>query len=250
MHIIVVDLKKHGRATTIAGICVILLVLLSVAISTVTKIMSEELFLRAATEEYDKKIVIIDPGHGGEDCGAIGKGGVLEKDVNLGIALEMGEILAERGYAVIFTRTEDRLLYSPEENIKGFRKISDLKNRCKVASEYPDALFVSIHTNSFGDSRYSGLQVYYSDSEGSERLAALIQNEVRDTLQNENHRKIKRAESMYVLENTDNTAVLIECGFLSNAEECKKLSEKEYQKQLSFSIVCGIIKYIEENEGQ
>ena len=250
MHIVVVDLKKHRRATAIAGICVVLLVLLSVAISTVTKIMSEELFLRAATEGYDKKIVIIDPGHGGEDCGAIGKGGVLEKEVNLGIALEMGERLAERGYAVIFTRTEDRLLYSPEENIKGLRKISDLKNRCKVASEYPDALFVSIHTNSFGDSRYSGLQVYYSDSEGSERLATLIQNEVRDTLQNENHRKIKRAESMYVLENTENTAVLIECGFLSNAEECKKLSEKEYQKQLSFSIVCGIIKYIEENEGQ
>ncbi len=249
MQIVVVDLKGHRRLTTLAGIGVVLLVLLSVAISAVTKIMGEELFLRAAVDGYDKRIVIIDPGHGGEDCGAIGKDGTLEKDINLGIALEMGELLAERGYAVIFTRTEDKLLYQPEENIKGLRKISDLKNRCKIAAEYPDALFVSIHTNSFGDSRYSGLQVYYSASERSDRLATLIQSEVRDSLQNENNRKIKKGDGIYVLENTRNTAVLIECGFLSNDGECKKLSEKEYQKQLSFSIVCGIIKYIEENVG-
>ena len=134
-----------------------------------------------------------------------------------------------------------------EQNIKGIRKISDLKNRCLIAERYPDSIFVSIHMNSFGSEKYSGLQVYYGNkNEGSRALASKIQETVAEKLQKENNRKIKSGEGLYILENVSNTAVLIECGFLTNPGECKKLSEKEYQKELSFSIVCGIIEYIEE----
>ena len=70
---------------------------------------------------------------------------------------------------------------------------------------------------------------------------------VRSELQPDNKRPLKHSEGIYLLENSKIPTVLIECGFLSNPDECKKLSEKEYQKRLSFSIVCGIIKYIEEN---
>ena len=100
--------------------------------------------------------------------------------------------------------------------------------------------------NSFQNSKYSGLQVYYSENnENSKILASRIQSSVKNELQNSNNRKIKTGNGMYVLENINNSGVLIECGFLTNAEECKKLSEKEYQKQLSLAIVCGIIEYKE-----
>ena len=205
------------------------------------------LHIAAAADTTPSRVVVLDAGHGGEDGGAVGADGTEEKDLNLAITLTVGERLSELGYTVIYTRTDDRLLYTEEEDIRGIRKISDLKNRCKIAAEHKDALFVSIHMNTFGQSKYSGLQVYYSPGvEGSDILARCIQSEVCAAVQPQNHRKIKRGKDIYILENTENVAVLIECGFLSNPEECKKLSEKEYQKQLSFAIVCGMMKYEEE----
>lgn len=202
----------------------------------------------AALEETERKTIIIDAGHGGEDCGAIGVSGVYEKDLNLEIASMLGGLLTDEGYAVIYTRTDDRLLYTDEENIKGIRKISDLKNRCKIGAEYENSIFVSIHMNSFAEEKYSGLHVYYSDNNAdSYALAMKVQGKVRDTLQPNNNRVPKSGENIYLLENLENPAILIECGFLTNIEECEKLSQKEYQKELSFSILCGIIEYIESN---
>ncbi len=190
-------------------------------------------------------VIIIDAGHGGEDPGAIGSGDVYEKDLNLEIALCIGALLTERGYTVILTRTEDKMLYSPEENIKGFRKLSDLKNRVRYTEEYPNSILVSVHMNSFGDARYSGLQVYFTEgNDESRRLAQSIQSTVHNELQTENNRTVKSGKNIYLLEKSASTSVLIECGFLSNKEECEKLSRKEYQKQLSFSIVCGIIEFM------
>ena len=195
----------------------------------------------------NKNVIVIDAGHGGEDSGAIGVDGSLEKDLNLAIALLIGEELTAKGYTVVYTRTEDKMLYLPEENIKGMRKISDLKNRCKVTEAYDDCTLISIHMNSYGASKYSGLQVYYSDNnDNSQILARKIQGSVRKNLQTHNKREVKNGSSLYLLENAKGTAVLIECGFLTNPEECEKLSQKEYQKQLSFSIVCGIIEYMKE----
>lgn len=194
--------------------------------------------------------VILDAGHGGEDGGAVGVNGVLEKDLNLSVTLEIAALLREAGVRVILTREEDRLLYTEEENIKGHRKEYDLKNRLSVAEEYPEALFVSIHMNTFSSPRYSGLQVYYARTEGSAALAASIQNAVKERLQPENTRKIHAASSsIYLLENAVGRAVLVECGFLSNPTECDKLSQKDYKTQLSFSIFCGIMEYIEATRG-
>lgn len=210
------------------------------------------LFFKISFGEYDTEaasapemLIILDAGHGGEDAGATGINGALEKDLNLSVVNILGEMLTEKGFAVVYTRSEDKLLYEEWENIKGIRKISDLKNRCKIAKSYPNALFVSIHMNTFGDGKYSGLQVYYSpENKESEMLAGAIQSSVKKELQPNNNRNIKQGDDIYILENIDNTAVLIECGFLSNEEEAKKLSQKEYQKMLSFSIICGIIEYM------
>ena len=242
MRIRVCDLRKSSPVL----VAVALIITLSISIGSVINYYGKDLFIQASTDAPEEKIVIIDAGHGGEDCGAIGVNGVYEKDLNLEIAMSLGDMLQEKGFAVVYTRTEDKMLYKEEENIKGIRKLSDLKNRCAIAERYPEALFVSVHMNSFGSSKYSGLQVYYSDNEEtSYGLAESIQRNVRENIQPKNNRVVKTGENIYVLENINNPAVLIECGFLSNSDECKKLSEKEYQKQLSFSIVCGIIEYVE-----
>ena len=247
MRIYTLNLRKHRYASAITAIVLVLIILSAISISVVTKLFGSDLFIESADAIPYEKIVILDAGHGGEDSGAIGKNGRLEKDLNLEIALEIGEALEERGYVVVYTRTDDRLLYTEAENVKGIRKISDLKNRCKVAANYPESIFVSIHMNSFASEKYSGLQVYHKpDDEESRALASAIQERTVSDVQPDNNRKIKSGKGMYVLENVENTAVLIECGFLTNRDECEKLSEKEYQKRLSLAIVCAIIEYIED----
>ena len=246
MRIFIFDFHKLKSVSIITKIIALVLIIVLVFGAVSNLYFDSDKYIQAMYAATEKNIVVLDAGHGGEDPGAIGMNNVYEKDINLDITFMIGEILSERGFAVVYTRLEDKLLYSEEENIKGFRKISDLKNRCKVAAEYPEAVFVSIHMNSYQNSKYSGLQVYYSENnEESRILASNIQSSVKSEIQNANNRTIKNGEGMYILENINNPAVLIECGFLTNADECKKLSEKEYQKQLSLAIVCGIIKYKE-----
>ena len=187
--------------------------------------------------------IVIDAGHGGEDPGAIGHDGTLEKDLNLSIALLVGQRLTEQGYNVVYTRADDRMLYSADQNIKGLRKISDLKNRVAIANTSDAIAFVSIHMNSFGMNT-SGPQIFCSDSGTSDMLAKELNSSLKENLDLSRSRPIKPQSGIYLLENTTCDSVLIECGFISNPEECKKLSEKDYQKQLSFAIVCGIINYV------
>ena len=242
MKICLLNLRKYNLVAVKNTAIVGFIVLVAIVFGFFAKIYSFDFAIETVAKE---RLIILDAGHGGEDPGASSADGIFEKDLNFEITMLLGQMLTEKGYTVIYTRTEDKLLYGPDENIKGIRKISDLKNRCKIAKEYPESLFISIHMNSFGSSRYSGLQVYYSTSgEGSEHLANCIQSAVKRELQPENNRKIKPGKDIYILENTDNVGVLIECGFLTNVEEAKKLSEKEYQKMLCFSIICGIIDYM------
>ena len=246
MKILVFNMHKYRHIIKAVKIIAFMLIIATVFAVAANSYMNSNRYVSAMEAANEKNLIIIDAGHGGEDPGAVGANGVYEKDLNLEIATILGELLEERGFAVLYTRTEDKLLYTEAENIKGIRKISDLKNRCKIAAEYQNATFISIHMNSFGDAKYSGLQVYYgTENELSRNLATSIQKNVKDNLQPENNRVVKPGKNMYVLENIKNSGVLIECGFLTNLEECEKLSEKEYQKQLSLAIVCGIIEYKE-----
>ncbi len=196
--------------------------------------------------------IVIDAGHGGEDGGASGVNGALEKDLNFAIALTMKELFEEKGYTVFLTRKEDKLLYTEAQNVYGQRKLYDLKNRLDMATKADNPILISIHMNKFSQAKYSGLQVYYSQNHaGSRRLAEMIQGRVKKDLQPYNNRQIKSAgSSIYLLNRATMPAVLVECGFLSNPQECEKLSQKEYQRELSFSMVCAMIEYIEQTKAQ
>ena len=190
--------------------------------------------------------VVIDAGHGGEDGGASTYGGAPEKELNLLIACDLRDMLEAVGIPVVMTRTDDTLLYDKNADYKGHKKSMDLANRLKIARETENAILISIHMNAFPEEKYSGLQVYYSkNSPDSAKLSKIIQDINKSVLSPDNKRKIKRAEAnIYLLDRFDGTAVLIECGFLSNAEEREKLNTAEYRKELAACFFSSVIKHI------
>ncbi len=200
----------------------------------------------SVTKEKKEITVVIDAGHGGEDGGCVAADGTLEKDLNLAVATDIYEMLKCAGVNAVLTRSSDEMLYDlygDLENYDGVKKTYDLKNRVRFAKESECLVFVSIHMNKFADSRYSGLQVYYSPNDSDSITAALrIQSYIKDYLQPKNDREIKRAGSnIYVLHRAQMPAVLIECGFLSNAEERELLKDRDYRKKLSFCVAAAIV---------
>jgi len=191
-------------------------------------------------------VVIIDAGHGGEDGGASSKDGLKEKDLNLDVALTLGNMLEADGITVIQTRTEDKMLYT--EYKKGSLKMQDLKNRLDISKQHENSIFISIHMNKFSQEKYSGLQVFYSqNSNESAVLARKIQSKVKEHLQNDNDRETKKANSnIYLLDNIETPAILIECGFLSNPDECTKLSSEDYRKELAGVIYSSVVEFLDE----
>ncbi len=190
--------------------------------------------------------VVLDAGHGGEDGGTVGIGGVKEKDLNLEITRLLGTYLEQNGIAVVYTRTEDVLLYDRNVNYHGRKKILDLAARLAIANQTENSVFVSIHMNAFPKTQYKGLQVYFSkNDEKSEILAQTIQNMAKNKMQEDNDRKIKAAgSSIYLLDRAQNPAVLIECGFLSNPEECALLTDESYRRKLCLVLAEAITEYL------
>ena len=185
--------------------------------------------------------VVIDAGHGGVDPGKVAADGSLEKDINLEIALVLGEYLKEQGMEVYYTRQEDMGLYSASSTSK---KAEDLKKRCAIIENVRPDVTISIHQNSYGESYVKGAQVFYfSQSEAGKILAEAIQENIRKSVDRENSREAKANDSYYILKNTVSPTVIVECGFLSNPGEAEKLQEPSYQKKLAKAIGQGICDY-------
>ena len=204
-------------------------------------------FLPTGTLEDPKyTTVIIDAGHGGEDGGASSRAGLVEKDVNLDIALFLRDMLEAEGINVVLTRDDDRLLYDRNTNYKGRKKKLDLAARLAVADSTQDAIFISIHMNSFTDPRYSGLQVWYSPNNAdSLPLAELIRRKNAEMLQSDNTRTTKAATSaINLLHNAKCPAVLVECGFLSNVDEAALFETKEYRQTVAKMLSTAITEFL------
>ncbi len=200
-----------------------------------------------STSSLALRKIIIDPGHGGKDGGAVSVNGTLEKELNLDISVKLRDIIHILGYSTVLTRDSDTELTHPDG---GTRKMQDLKGRLSVAEDNSDAVFVSIHMNKFPIEKYKGLQVYYSpNNKDSLTLATRIQDEVCAVLQNDNKRTIKKANSsIYLLDKITSPAVLVECGFLSNQYEANALDDPEYRLKLSVLIAKSICMWYNELE--
>lgn len=187
--------------------------------------------------------IVIDAGHGGMDGGATSCTGKLESAYNLEIALKLNDLLHLLGHDTVMTRTSDRSIETEGQTIAA-KKVSDLKERVRIVNETENALLISIHQNTFSDSRYSGAQVFYGPEGEGQRLAEDLQTAFCTTLNPGSNRKCKKADSVYLMQHIDCTGVLVECGFLSNAQEEAKLSSPDYQRKLCCVIASTLSRFL------
>ena len=200
--------------------------------------------LAANTDLKIKRTVIIDPGHGGFDGGAVAPDGTLEKDINLKVALKLQKALQSLGIQVVMTRDTDKALGSVGGSV-ATNKQADLKHRADVMKQYPGALFLSIHENKFEQENQWGLQTFYTaGDENAKILGEAIQSSVVTNLQ-PNNKRLSKADNrkVYILKNAVIPAVIVECGFLSNSEDLKNLKSDSYVGKLSLCIADGILNY-------
>lgn len=187
--------------------------------------------------------LLIDPGHGGMDGGAVAADGTQEKTVNLAISLPLADMLRVFGCTVRTTRDTDVSIHDAGAATIKQKKVSDIHNRLALAQSA--RLTVSIHQNQFPQTQYSGTQVFYSpNNPESEGLADCIRESVLTLLQPDNNRQLKKGgSSIYLLHHATPPAVLVECGFLSNPTEREKLKDAAYQQQMAFAIAGGVLRY-------
>jgi N-acetylmuramoyl-L-alanine amidase len=194
--------------------------------------------ISAFSMPVSKKIILIDAGHGGFDPGKIGDKDTLEKDINLQIAAKLQAYLEQGGSFVLMTRVDDDALAGT--------KSGDMEIRRQTANNSKADVYISIHQNSYPDSSVKGAQAFYfDDSENSKRLAECIQAEISSFADPANKREAKANSDYYVLKRTKMPAVIVECGFLTNYSDMKRLENDEYQEKIAWAIYKGIINYFE-----
>ena len=196
----------------------------------------------------NRQCVVIDAGHGGVDGGAVSCTGVHESHINLQIALRLEDLMHLLGIQTKMIRTTDISVYTSGETIAA-KKASDLKERVNIVNSTENALLLSIHQNHFSDSRYSGAQIFYAQTENSKEFAKILQGAMVATLNPGSNRQVKQAEGIYLMKHIEKTGVLVECGFLSNYEEEAKLRSTEYQKKLCCVLACVCSTYLNGTAG-
>ena len=178
-------------------------------------------------------LLIVDAGHGGEDGGAVSITGEYESRINLAIAKRLDMMLGLFGAPVLMLRQEDISLHDPDAKTLREKKVSDLHNRVAKVQEQDNAVLLSIHQNSYPSGRYSGAQVFYAPTAGSDVLAQAMQDTLR-TVDTENQRQIKLIpDTIYLMNHISCPAILVECGFLTNAREEQLLRSSQYQTGLA-----------------
>lgn len=194
--------------------------------------------------EGDTLSVIVDAGHGLPDGGAVGLSGSVEQEINLEIALKLQEILEAKGARVIMTRTDEKGLWENETDSIRKKKVADMNKRLDIMKNSDAHLFISIHMNSFPNHSASGLRIFYAPNHKEIKpLAENIQARIKD-ITNANINIVKSADkSLFLMKNPPIPAILVECGFLSNPSEEKKLQEDDYQARLAWAIADAIEKY-------
>lgn len=194
------------------------------------------------------KTIVIDPGHGGPDGGAVGSDNTSEKEIALIVSKKLRDYLQQAGALVYLTREKDEDL--ADQSTKGLskRKSEDIRNRLAFVNDKNADLFLSVHLNAIPSPRWSGAQAfYYPKLDESRHLAKMIQTEIIRNLENTDRAALS-INTMYLLKHVDIPSALVEIGFLSNERERDQLKQEEYQHQMAASIYEGILRYVTEEE--
>ena len=187
--------------------------------------------------------VVIDPGHGGEDGGAVSPDGVMESRINLAVSQRLSDLLRFAGQRTLLTRTEDVSIHTEGDTMRA-RKVSDIHHRVDIVNSTGGAVLLSIHQNSLPSSRVThGAQVFWNTGEGAEALAGVVQDAL-NTAVNAGNEKLPRKipATIYLMNHVTAPAILVECGFLSNSSETVKLQEPSYQLKLAAAVATGYLR--------
>lgn len=218
------------------------------ACSTITY-LANALWPQLQNEDNSKTVtavadinIAIDPGHGGIDGGAAGEDtGVSEAELNLAVSRLLQDIFKQAGSKTLMTRETADVSY---EGSGDTMKLKDMDHRVKLVEEQKPNLLVSIHMNTFSDRSVLGAQVFYQKgSEKGRKLAECIQKALNDGA-NEKKKRGARSGDYYMLRETSCPGVIVECGFLSNADDEKKLQDPEFQAKLADCIYKGVCAYL------
>ena len=198
--------------------------------------------------EEPEYLVIVDPGHGGTDGGAVGDDGTVEKNLNLTIALLLKEKLEEAGMRVILTRQTDE----DTDGLTGFHKRQDLEERAKIGNESGADIYVSIHINASTSRKDQGFQAWFGKgNEDSPLLAKSISKAVEDAKICHRIRTVKQVpETLYIFRTVKIPSVLVECGFISNAADLHKLQQETFRNDLCTALCKGIKDYLSGNNSR
>lgn len=196
------------------------------------------------------KTIVIDPGHGGPDGGAVGKDNTVEKDIALSVAKKLQDYLQQSGALVFLTRESDVDLADNDTSGLAKRKSEDIRNRLQFIHDKRADFFVTLHLNALPSTRWSGAQTfYYPEFDKSKQLAKMIQAEITRNLENTD-RAALAINGMYLLKHAKVPGALVEIGFLSNVRERELLKKGDYQRKMAGSIYRGILRYATEEMGE
>lgn len=242
--------NKFKRVNIIFLIAILIILLLNIVFYIVSKYSNAKIGVLSNSANDDRISIIIDPGHGGLDTGAPNKYGEDESYINLKICKYLFSMLNSSGFDVIMTRYNDDGLY--DQGIKSTireKKNEDLHNRIELINSSNADIVVSVHLNSFTQKKYYGAQTFYKVNDEKSKLAAqVLQKKMKSILDKDNKRVPQVKKDVKIIDKSEKTIVLVECGFLSNEAESTLLCTKDYQEKVAWAIYSGILEYFSQSE--
>ena len=196
--------------------------------------------------EPPQQILVIDPGHGGEDGGAVASNGTMESVINLDIALRLEALADFWGVSTVMTREANTIEYPENTSSLSEKKKADQNARIEMIQDTPNAILISIHQNFYPSSAPWGIQVFYGKTSGSDLFAEVTQTNLTNQLLPDNRRLATAIdENIYLMRMVQCPAILVECGFLSNEAERVKLETEKYRLELAAVLLASYQQYTE-----
>ena len=230
---VTIDLKRLIK--------IVLIVALLAAAAVFVKIFVSNGGLKPVISQQSRSTLVLGAGHGGIDGGAISDSGLKESDINLQIALKTEALVRFLGIDTVMTRETD----TDNSDNKAYSEHDNLVQRVKLANSTENAVLISIHQNKFPSAVVSGAEVMYSDNDDSKALGLITQDNLVTLLDSSNRRVARPApKELLLTSSVECPTILVECGFMSNPREVKKLASNDYQLKLAAILAGSYIQFL------